>query len=111
MSFNYTSPIQLIMNDFQTAVKNEMIKVIQNLEIKVDTDELEKALKYNRNQYEKGFADGRERKHAKYIGWSLSCSECGSPRPIEADGIWIDKEEVRFCYYCGAKIDKEEVEQ
>lgn len=112
MSFNYISPIQLIMDDFQTAVENEITKVIQNLKINVDTDELEKALKYDRKQYEKGFIDGQERKHAKYIGWwSQSCSECGSPRPIEADGIKIDKDEVRFCYYCGAKIDREEVEQ
>lgn len=58
----YEPPIQLIMNDalkqIQTAQENTIYKTIQSIGVNVDKDELIKALRYDRLQYQKGFDDG-----------------------------------------------------
>ena len=56
-------PIEKIMGDIQSQIiKNEenrlMHYVTQSIGYKVDKDELIKALKYDRQQYEMGYADG-----------------------------------------------------
>ena len=35
------------------------------------------------------------------------CSECGYPIPTDNRFDYIDKSEVRYCYYCGAKMEVE----
>ena len=35
------------------------------------------------------------------------CSECGYPIPTDNRLDYIDKSEVRYCYYCGAKMEVE----
>ena len=58
----YESPIQLMMNDMykqiQVEQENTVYKAIQSIGVNVDKNELIKALKYDRNQYNKGYADG-----------------------------------------------------
>lgn len=58
----YESPISemvddicLKMQDFHDA---QVIKAVQNVGINVNRDELISALSYDRNQYQKGYADG-----------------------------------------------------
>lgn len=58
----YESPINIITNDMQTALNedienNIMLKITQTYGIDVDKDELIRALKYDRQQYEKGRAE------------------------------------------------------
>lgn len=55
----YESPITLIRKEVENAynswVEDNVFKMISSLDIKVDKDELVKALKYDRQQYERGY--------------------------------------------------------
>jgi len=55
----YESPITLIhkevSNTYNSWVEDNVFKMISSLDIKVDRDELVKALKYDRQQYERGY--------------------------------------------------------
>lgn len=55
----YKSPIDIIYSDVQMKLEDEVCKAIQNVGINVDKDELIKALSYDRQQYEKGYADAK----------------------------------------------------
>jgi len=65
----YESPINLIYGDFQTKVSenNDMVvlKVIQKVGVDVDKNELIRALNYDREQYERGYAEGRNAEYLK----------------------------------------------
>lgn len=58
----YESPITRIMRDIQTQIikesENQIFQAVQKCEIKVDKEELIKALQYDRGQYEKGYKEG-----------------------------------------------------
>lgn len=58
----YRSPIELIINEIQNRMiedqENQVYQYVQNYIINVDKDELIKCLNFDRNQYNKGFADG-----------------------------------------------------
>ena len=54
----YKSPIDIIYGEMQTKVENGVLEAIQKCRINVDKDELIKALRYDRAQYDRGFADG-----------------------------------------------------
>ena len=60
----YQSPIEVIYKDLQMQVKeqadNQIFEAVQQCEIRVDKDELVRALQYDRGQYEKGYVDGYE---------------------------------------------------
>ena len=58
-SLDYKSPIELVAGNLQTQIENDAVKVVQSYGFNVDKAELEKALKYDRDQYEKGYAAGR----------------------------------------------------
>lgn len=53
---NYTDPMYEQVRD---AFDNEVFKAVQAVSIEVDKDELIKALRYDREQYDKGYWDGR----------------------------------------------------
>lgn len=55
----YESPIDIIYSAMQTKLEGEVYKAVQNVGINVDKDELIKALSYDRQQYEKGYADAK----------------------------------------------------
>ena len=58
----YESPINMEYEDFVYAVQEEVernvLLAVQKIHISVDRDELIRALQYDRQQYEKGYADG-----------------------------------------------------
>lgn len=60
----YKNPINLIYKDYQTQMKVDVDKLIleavQEVGVVVDKDELIKAINYDRQQYEKGYADGKK---------------------------------------------------
>lgn len=101
----YKSPIELISGELRTEIKNKISKSIQDVGVSVDKEELIKALAYDRQQYEKGYEDGKAEK--VYGVWIeadygyFHCSECGyeydSPEYI-----------TPYCPNCGAKMDEEE---
>ena len=54
ISDGYKSPIESIFEDVQMQYENAVIKAVQKCNIKVDKNELLKALAYDRKQYQKG---------------------------------------------------------
>lgn len=58
-------------------------------------------------------ADDVKVKHGRWIADGYSnienvCSQCGSEIPLKSEGGKIPKRQVKFCYYCGAKMDLED---
>ena len=64
-------PIVKIYEDaasqFNMHIENEVFSIIKRYNINVDKDELIRALAYDRNQYDKGYADGVRDFYAKLI--------------------------------------------
>lgn len=56
----YRSPIDVIVRETKFEFGNAVYKAVQDVGISVDKEELVKALKYDREQYYKGYADGYE---------------------------------------------------
>ena len=54
----YESPINMIIQKLYTNLESECMKSVQRYGFDVDKEELAKALKYDREQYEKGYTDG-----------------------------------------------------
>jgi len=63
INFGYDSPIHQIVEDISTQIiqdgENQIFQAIQKSGVVVDKPELIKALQYDRNQYDKGYSDGR----------------------------------------------------
>lgn len=56
----YESPIELITQDLLMQMEDRCVEAVQKYGFNVDKEELRKALQYDRNQYDKGFMDGRK---------------------------------------------------
>ncbi len=54
----YESPINVAMGKMQMQVEGETYRVVQEIGVNVDKEELLKALQYDRGQYDKGYKDG-----------------------------------------------------
>lgn len=54
----YKSPIEIIYGQMQTQIEGDILKAVQKVDIHVDKEELIRALQYDREQYDKGYADG-----------------------------------------------------
>ena len=97
----YESIIKVIVGSVETSLVDEVYKVVQNYGVDVNKEELIRALRYDREQYEKGYADGRAeavvRGHwEKDTGsWMRGrCSVC------KREYLWDNIE--TFCPNCGA---------
>lgn len=59
----YESPIEIIQHkiqaDFSKRLEEDVLYAVVRTDIHVDREELIKALRYDRGQYEKGFQDGK----------------------------------------------------
>lgn len=101
---SYESPIRIIVRDLETKMENDVFQVAQSYGIEVDEDELMRALRYDRGQYEKGFDDGRKDRFCHAVkpykdGKRWHCGQCS----IAIGRYW------RFCQFCGQKIGWGEV--
>ena len=63
INFGYQSPISQIYKDveykFKEDMENKTMEAVHYFGMSVDKEELIKALQYDRNQYDKGYSDGR----------------------------------------------------
>jgi hypothetical protein len=101
----YRSPIEIIYGELKNEMDGNILRVVQDHGFHVDRIELLRALKYDRDQYYKGFRDGVDSatKHGQWIfgvvnhhEW-MKCSEClVSQTPT---GVFV------YCPSCGAKMD------
>lgn len=56
----YESPIKVFQGNLEMQFDGEILKAVQRADIIVDRDELIRALRYDREQYQKGFDDARK---------------------------------------------------
>jgi len=54
---SYNSPVHVLMSDMESRVEEETLTAVRKVGVCVDKDELIRALKYDRNQYCKGYLD------------------------------------------------------
>jgi len=110
---SYESPIELIYHEtFPKLIKQQEELIMHgclDIGVYVDKEELIKALKYDRRQYEKGFADGRpkkgnwipiERGEKGYSAGDFRCSVCGSPNKCYCL--------TPYCCSCGSRMEEQE---
>lgn len=115
-TFDYKSPIELIVSDVQMKLEDSICEAVQNVGINVDKGELIKALEYDREQYKKGYEDA-----LKQYG---ECNQYGEWKPLgEPDDLGIHSWHIcsncgfhttwhmvdifHFCPNCGADMRKE----
>jgi hypothetical protein len=68
----YKSPIETFQTGIEYQLENDIMNMIQKYGITVDKDELLKALRYDRDQYDKGYADGK----VAAIDELIRCKDC-----------------------------------
>ena len=119
---DYDSPISIVYQDIYSKIaeqiENDCVEVVQHYGFKVNKEELFKALKYDRNQYirgynhgfEKGFAEATQQLIRPTGEWVYNqyngnanignwhCSNCGEISCCKGN----------FCPDCGAKMQKGE---
>lgn len=105
---SYESPIEMFYNDTIQNIANQIreetddrivCEVKMQCGVNIDKDELIKALKYDRDQYNKGYQDAMNdtRRTAEWLtakdcdGYYY-CSNCN----------WSDRHKDNFCPHCGA---------
>lgn len=100
----YESPITLISGDILSKLEDEIYTTIRKVGIDVNKDELIKALKYDREQYKKGYADGKAvRETGRWIpylkkGLKWKCSRCDSRFTTP----------FRYCPNCGVVMEEQD---
>ena len=113
--FKYQSPLEMIYDDpmektiqkIQKETDEFIYQTVINTGVKVDKDELVKALQYDRQQYEKGYADGYEagksdaREHGQWLRnydkeYPWKCSICGLPYTSNCHN---------YCCQCGSWME------
>lgn len=98
----YESPITLISGAFHLNLEDGVYKAVRQTGVVVDKDELIKALKYDRGQYEKGYADAKaERKTGRWIDARDHCGEflCSNCHETNINNSY------KYCPYCGAEME------
>ena len=95
----YKSPIEIVSEEITTKLEDEVMTVVERYGIFVDKQELIRALKNDRSQYDKGYADGKYSRYyeevAPYrVGKRWHCGNCS----MAIGRFW------KFCQNCGIKI-------
>ena len=99
----YKSPIDVLLADIQHQIAkqqdDEIYKAVVSVGINVDKEELIRALRYDREQYEKGYADGRN----DAMGDLVCCKNCknNGQCSIQDAMNWTPKINIgdSFCSY------------
>lgn len=68
----YRSPIEITYGQMQMQIDNDIVRAVQSYNVNVDREELIRALQYDRNQYEKGYMDGK----AAAMDELVRCKDC-----------------------------------
>ena len=93
----FESPINLIMDDMKTELvkkqEEQVLRAVQRFGIVIDKEELIRALKYDRDQYDKGYRDA--------MSEIIRCKDCihRGEKPIADGRYWCDIHDT-FMYYC-----------
>ena len=112
----YNSPIELLATDIQNQIlkqqDEEIYQVVLHYVPNVDKEELLRALKYDRDQYEKGYLDGK----ADAMASIVRCKDCefALSHPDNAEKLvcrkginWRGVEPNHYCSYGERRTDNE----
>ena len=119
----YKSPIHMYLTDIQKqlndSIEEQAYQCIKNVGIVVDKDELIRALQYDRQQYEKGYADAqveiircKDCEHynlmtTRFDVFGINAKRrCNHPKIYCSDSFestWLDMPEDGFCSYAERK--------
>lgn len=113
----WESPIKLDYTPFWEQIvdaqENAIYKAVMKVNISVDREEMVKALKYDRQQYEKGYVDGRAERDREIV----RCKDCKYLDHFcdEEIDLWCSAwenvtSEDGFCHYGKRKENDEEEE-
>lgn len=101
--------IEEITNQINMEMEGNILKAVRRVAIDVDEKELLKALQYDRDQYQKGYGDGK-RDAVVHGRWILhpngggTCDQCGRYQTA----IWDFDNQQNFCGHCGADMRERE---
>ncbi len=104
----YKSPIEVFQTGIEYQLENEIMSMVQKYGITVDKDELLRALKYDRNQYNEGFSDG----WIAGLNNLVRCKDCKYYCPLNngycthGTGLMV-LDENQFCSYAERKEEDE----
>ena len=110
----YDSPIDLFISGIQEKFENGIVEALQRFDIDVNREELLRALKYDRDQYHKGFSDGRMSGRVERDEEIVRCKECKhrDPEDKRCDcGCWhnpFTTNDNDFCSYGERRTDANE---
>ena len=114
----YEPPITLIEEDwretmikaFDNQLADNAVEASLRYGIVVDKEELLKALRYDRGQYDKGYADGKAAVEQQiHSRWNVIGKDVMGCRKFECENCGGFDEGFRlpkFCRECGAKMDE-----
>ena len=111
----YESPIYIYTKELQSKLEDNILTAVHSYGISVDRDELIKALRYDRFQYDYGYADGFRNANDKIV----RCKDCihcvltndgkYNPGDIVCDYFMTDGMNADdFCSYGVRKEEKNE---
>lgn len=73
----FESPIRLVISEMNTKIENDVIEYVRGIGFDVNKEELEAALMYDRNQYDKGYANGYSKAINDLLSVLSPCNNCG----------------------------------
>ena len=79
MMDDYESPVKIIYGQMQTQFEDDILKAVQSYRIEVNKEELIKALRHDRGQFDKGYAVGYA------DGYGDACAEAKRPKWISVE--------------------------
>lgn len=82
----YKSPIEVIYGQTMKTMDDDIFRAVCSYDINVDRDELIRALKYDRDQYNRGYEDGKRDALADLV----RCKDC----------IYNEKATCMFSSFC-----------
>jgi rubrerythrin len=101
----FTSPVEMIRRECDNQVEQCIYDAVQNVGVNVDKEELIKALRYDRNQYQEGYRAGKAAAQSQghwepsgFPEYPYRCSHCGN--------LTKEKVERSYCGSCGAAMDE-----
>lgn len=93
----YESPIKIIQGQMETSLENDIMSVVQRYGIDVNKDALICALQYDRNQYDKGYAEGREDGKREILNKLVHIlSDYSVPQEIQSEEYFMGKTTMNF---------------
>lgn len=107
----YNSPIKTglmyreLVKEVNKDTDEQIYKAVVACGVDVDRDELLRALRYDREQYEKGYADGKAAameglvrcKDCKWWGGKYSSNECSKITTLSNPDYWLKTLPEDFC--------------